>query len=162
MHADLGAILENLAESGVVFILVGGLAAVVQGAPVTTFDVDIVYQKSPENEDKLYTFLKSLNAIYRRPDDKIIEPRKDDLSNLGHALFVTDHGPVDVLSFIEGNRIYEDLVPHTVKIEFRNHTINVLDLKMMVHLKRMSSDPKDRQRLSVLEETLRQMEEDNE
>ena len=40
---DLSAILEGLLQADVEFILVGGLAAVVQGAPVTTFDVDIVH-----------------------------------------------------------------------------------------------------------------------
>ena len=38
---DLSAILEGLLEADIKFILVGGLAAVVQGAPVTTMDVDI-------------------------------------------------------------------------------------------------------------------------
>lgn len=42
MHADLGAILEGLVTAEVKFILVGGLAAVIRGAPVTTLDVDIV------------------------------------------------------------------------------------------------------------------------
>jgi hypothetical protein len=46
---------------------------------------------------------------------------------------------------------------HTVEIEFRGHTIRVLDLKMLIQLKRASTDPKDKQRLPVLEETLRQL-----
>ena len=69
---DLGAILEGLIEAGVEFILVGGLAAVVQGAPVTTVDVDIVHKQSSENIDKLLVFLKSIDAFHRRPDDKVI------------------------------------------------------------------------------------------
>ena len=36
-------LLTSLAASGVEFILVGGLAAVAQGAPITTFDVDVVH-----------------------------------------------------------------------------------------------------------------------
>ena len=39
--ADLSALLKGLSEAGVEFIVVGGLAAVAQGAPVTTFDLDI-------------------------------------------------------------------------------------------------------------------------
>jgi len=38
---DLSALLEGLMEADVMLILVGGLAAIVQGAPVTTMDVDI-------------------------------------------------------------------------------------------------------------------------
>jgi hypothetical protein len=38
------------------FILVGGLAAVIQGAPVTTMDVDVVHSQSPENIARLLSF----------------------------------------------------------------------------------------------------------
>ena len=157
---NLGAILEGLIEAGVDFILVGGLAAVVQGAPVTTMDVDIVHNQSSENIAKLLSFLKSIVAFHRRPDDKVIEPKEDDISGMDHALFTTQLGPLDILSVIEEGRAYGDLIEHTVEIEFRKHTIRVLDLKMLIQLKRTSTDPKDRQRLPVLEETLRQLEEE--
>jgi len=157
---NLSAVLEGLIEAGVDFILVGGLAAVVQGAPVTTMDVDIVHNQSPENIAKLLAFLKSVDAFYRRPDDKRIEPKEDDLSGMGHTLFTTRLGPLDVLAVIEEGKGYGDLLEHTVEIEFRGHTIRVLDLKMLIQLKRSSTDPKDRQRLPVLEETLRQLEEE--
>ena len=44
---DLSEILVGLLQSGVDFILIGDLAAVIQGAPVTTMDVDIVRQTAP-------------------------------------------------------------------------------------------------------------------
>jgi len=154
------AILEGLIEAGVDFILVGGLAAVVQGAPVTTMDVDIVHNQSPENIAKLLSFLKSIDAFHRRPDDKVIEPKEGDISGMGHALFTTQLGPLDILAVIEEGRAYGDLIEHTVEIEFRKHTIRVLDLKMLIQLKRTSTDPRDKQRLPVLEETLRQLEEE--
>jgi hypothetical protein len=156
---DLGAILEGLIETGVEFILVGGLAAVIQGAPVTTMDVDIVHRQSSENIAKLLAFLKSIDASHRRPDDKVIRPKEGDISGKGHALFTTRLGPLDVLAVIEEGKAYEDLLEHTVEIEFRGHTLRVLDLKMLVELKRVSTDPADKQRLPVLEETLRQLEE---
>lgn len=157
---DLGAILDGLIEAGVEFILVGGLAAVVQGAPVTTMDVDIVHKQSSENIGKLLAFLKSIDAFHRRPDDKVIGPKEEEISGTGHALFTTRIGPLDVLAVIEQGKAYEDLLEHTVEIEFRGHTVRVLNLKMLVELKRESTDPRDRQRLPILEETLRQTEEE--
>ena len=76
----LSEVLVGLLEAGVDFILVGGLAAVIQGAPVTTMDVDIVHSQSTKNIDRLLTFLKSVEAVYRRLDDKQIEPKEMDLS----------------------------------------------------------------------------------
>jgi hypothetical protein len=158
--SDLSAILEGLIKADVKFILVGGLAAVIQGAPVTTMDVDIVHSQSSENILKLFKFLKSIDAIYRRPDNKIIEPKENDFSEKGHSLFLTRIGPLDVLAFIEQEKTYEDLLKDTVEIEFRGNTIRVLDIRAMIELKKTSKDPKYKQRLPVLEETLRQLEEE--
>jgi hypothetical protein len=158
--ADLSAILESLIKADIQFILVGGLAAVIQGAPVTTMDVDIVYRRSSENISKIFKLLKSIDAIYRRPDDHIIAPKEEDFSGMGHVLLSTRLGPLDVLAFIEEGKAYEDLLKHSIEIEFRGHTIQVLDIRMLIELKRNSQDPKDKQRLPVLEETLRQLEKD--
>jgi hypothetical protein len=154
---DLSAILEGLLKADIKFILVGGLAAVIQGAPVTTMDVDIVHNRSSENISKLIAFLKSIDATYRRPDGRVITPNEGNISGTGHFLFTTRFGPLDVLAFIEHGRTYEDLLEQTVEIEFKGHIIRVLNLKALVELKRTSRDPKDKQRLIVLEETLRQM-----
>ncbi|MBN1850620.1 MAG: hypothetical protein JW932_18770 [Deltaproteobacteria bacterium] len=141
------------------FILVGGLAAVIQGAPITTMDVDIVYNKSSENVAKLFMFLDSEEAFYRRLDDKLIKPKEKDLLGGGHHLLKTRLGPLDVLAVIEGERTYWDLLDHTVEIGFRGYLLRVLDLNTLIHLKRSSTDLKDKQRLPLLKETLRQLKE---
>ena len=152
---NLSELLESLCASGIDFILVGGLAAVIQGSPVTTMDVDIVHRRTPDNIERLMAFLKSIETVYRRPDDKVIEPMASDLAGMGHLFFKTRLGPLDVLSYVEGKKTYEELIGHTVEISFKGHMIRVLDLKTLVELKRLSKDPKDQQRLAILEETLR-------
>jgi uncharacterized protein with von Willebrand factor type A (vWA) domain len=154
--ADLSALLEGLAEAGIRFIMVGGLAAVAQGVPITTLDLDIVHQQSIENIQKLHAFLKKAEAIYRRPDDKRVEPEIQDLSRPGHVLLVTRFGPLDVLGSIEEGRGYEDLLPDTAEIRFRGHKVRILSLELLTELKRRSRDPEDRRRVPLLEETLRQ------
>jgi predicted nucleotidyltransferase len=158
--ASLGDLLEGLLDAGVDFILVGGLAAVIQGAPVTTMDVDVVHSQSPQNIARLFAFLRSVDAVQRRLDDKLIEPKERDLSGKGHVLLTTRIGPLDVLAVIEGGRSYEDLLGHTVEIDFRGHTLRVLNLETLIELKKTSTDLKDKQRLPVLKETLRQLEEE--
>jgi hypothetical protein len=58
----LTSILDVLLAEQVSFVLVGALAAVAQGAPLTTQDVDIVHARTPENLDRLMTALGKLNA----------------------------------------------------------------------------------------------------
>jgi len=159
---DLSALLKELSEAGIEFVLVGGMAAVAQGAPVTTFDLDIVHRQTDENIKKLMKLLKSIDAYQRRPDDKIIEPDEKDLKGKGHVLLTTRFGPLDVLAVIEEGRGFEELVTDTVEIEFQGFKVYVLSLETIVTLKRGSKDPKDQHRLKILEETLRQMNEENE
>ena len=67
---SLESLLATLATSDVEFIVVGMLAAVAQGAPVTTHDLDIVHRRTPENVARLIDLLvNKLDARYRgRPD----------------------------------------------------------------------------------------------
>ncbi len=117
--ADLSALLEGLAEADVEFILVGGLAAVVQGSPLTTMDVDIVHNRSSGNITRLIGFLKSIDAVYRRPDDNIIQPTEADLSQMGHMLFSTRF--VDVLAFIEERKFMKTYL--NIRWKFRSEAI---------------------------------------
>ena len=41
--------LKVLARHDVDFILVGGMAAILEGAPISTFDLDIVFRRTDEN-----------------------------------------------------------------------------------------------------------------
>ena len=152
---DLSALIKGLSEAGIEYIIVGGLAAVAQGAPVTTFDLDIVHRQTGENIRKLLTFLKSIGARLRRPDDKIIEPTAEDLKAKGHLLLKTKYGPLDVLAFIEKGQGFEELFPKSSEIDFQGHKVLVLNLETILELKRDSKDPRDRQRLPIYEETLK-------
>ncbi len=49
---DLEKLIENLEKYEIKYILVGGMAAVAQGSPVLTFDLDIVHEKSQSNTKK--------------------------------------------------------------------------------------------------------------
>jgi hypothetical protein len=161
--SNLTTLLAELAASGVEFVLVGGLAAVAQGAPVTTFDVDIVHARTPENIDRLLTFLGQVHASYRgRPGGDPLPPSRTALEGPGHSLFMTDLGPLDVLGEIEDGLSFDDLLPSAIEIELSGHVVRVLSLAEIVRQKRGSTHPKDQQALPVLEEALRQSGESDE
>jgi hypothetical protein len=152
----LESLLATLASSDVEFIVVGLLAAVAQGAPVTTHDLDIVHRRTAENVARLVDVLvNKLDARYRgRPE--ILRPAADILVGPGHSLLQTSAGPLDVLGAIEGGRDYDELLPSSRPIDLSGHTVRVLDLAMLIELKRGSTRLKDQLVLPVLEETLRQ------
>src|SRR5882672_5233809 len=57
--------LEVFTHHRVDFVVVGGVAAVLGGAPISTFDLDIVHDRSPANVVRLLGALAELDARYR-------------------------------------------------------------------------------------------------
>ena len=152
--ASLETLLDHLVDSGVELIVVGALAAVVQGAPVTTHDLDIVHRRTPENVQRLLAALLQIDARYRGRDD-VLRPTGETLSGTGHSLLQTKLGPLDVLGAIEGGRDYDVLLPASIEVALGERRVRVLDLAAIVELKRESTRPKDRWMLPILEATLR-------
>jgi hypothetical protein len=151
---SLTTLLEDVAASDVEFVLVGGLAAVAQGAPVTTFDVDIVHRRTEANVDRLLLLLHRLGARHRRPGPPL-PPDRRALLGPGHSLFTTDLGSLDVLGAIEQGLGYDELLAESLSVDLAGRSVHVLSLQTIVRLKRGSAHPKDKLVLPILEATLR-------
>jgi hypothetical protein len=154
--SEPGAILDRLVAAQIRFVLVGGLAAVTQGAPIMTHDVGIVPARDDANIDALMALLVELHARYRRSGPPLA-PRRELIAGTGHNSMVTDLGPLDVLGAIEGGRDYDALLLESIEIPFDGASVRVLSLESIVKYKRLSSHPKDKAVLPILEETLRQL-----
>jgi hypothetical protein len=153
---SLTTLLARLAASGTDFLLVGGLAAVAQGAPLTTIDVDVVHRRDADNVERLLAFLASLDARYRgRPAGQVLRPTREALLGDGHQLLVTTLGPLDVLGAIEGGRGYQSLLEETVTVEVEGQRVRVVRLEALADLKRGATSAKDRLVLAILEDTVR-------
>jgi hypothetical protein len=101
--------LELLEQHGVAYIVVRGVAAVLQGAPMTTFDIDALVKVDAANADRLLAALAALEARHRE-HDRDIRPTREELLAGGHLLLMTNSGPLDVLGFIGQGKRYEDVV----------------------------------------------------
>src|SRR3954447_20788502 len=93
-------ILKILDQHGVEFILVGGVAAILEGAPVSTFDLDVVVRPTPEDRQRLLGALDELHARYLDPAGRHIVPDAGKLETLRIHRLVTNLGPLDVLTSI--------------------------------------------------------------
>jgi predicted nucleotidyltransferase len=156
MTFDLEVILRALRD--VEFILVGGVAAAVQGAPVVTQDVDILYRIEPSNLRRLEAALLALDAV-ARDDPRRLRFGLSHLETKGHKLTLTRVGALDVLGSINQEQLlFEDLLPHTDLMDFDGLAIRVLRLAKLIELKRMLGRPKDLAIMPLLEATLREKE----
>ena len=114
--ADLGELISALCAGGVDFIVVGGAAAVLHGAPVTTLDLDIVPDQSVANVGRLLEVLRTLDARIRDPARRDLRPDERLLSGTGQVLLTTRLGPLDVLCRLHDGRGYAELLPGVVEL----------------------------------------------
>jgi hypothetical protein len=142
-------ILTVLCKHRVDFVVVGGVAAVLDGAPYTTYDVDVVHRRTPENIDRLLMALSELGARYRsRPD---LAPDRSHLESAGHQLLKTTAGPLDVLGEIEGGLDYNALLASSRPVSIGSEMIvQVPTVEVLIRLKEGSSNPKDQLQLGLL------------
>ena len=68
-------ILRIFARHDVEHIVVGGIAAILQGSPLTTEDLDVVYLPSEENNARLAKALEELEAHYFDPAGRQVDGR---------------------------------------------------------------------------------------
>jgi hypothetical protein len=67
-------ILEVLQRHRVRFIVIGAIAAIAQGSPLPTEDVDVTPARDPENLERLAAALRELNAkLSTRPEEEGVD-----------------------------------------------------------------------------------------
>lgn len=150
--------LAVLTRHRVQFVVVGGVAAVLGGAPVSTFDLDIVHARSPQNITALAAALLDLDARYRDPTGRILRPEPRALAGPGHHLLMTTAGPLDVLGEIVGGATYDSLLPRTDRVDLDGTPIQILGLAALIESKALLNRDKDRATLAVLRRTLAERE----
>lgn len=146
-------ILQLLDRHGVEYVVVGGVAAVLQGAPVTTFDIDALVKVDEANADRLLAVLNVLEGRYREHDT--LQPTRDDLLAGGHLLLMTNSGPLDILGFIGGGKRYEDIADVTATIAVGDLSVRVLGIEALIEEKKALGRDKDLAVIRLLEAVLR-------
>jgi hypothetical protein len=153
-NARFADALRVLVRHEVEFIVVGMAAGILQGVPLTTLDVDIVHQRTPDNVARLVAALVELRAVYRG-DPRKLSPGASHLIGPGHQLLTTDHGDLDCLGTVDDGKSYEDLLPHTNELELgAGEKLKVLELSHLIEVKRRAGRPKDLAVIPFLEATL--------
>lgn len=142
-QADLAALIESLTSAGVEFIVVGGAAAVLHGAPTSTIDLDIVHRQTADNVSRLMNVLTRLNTIYRDPAGRHIVPTKEDLMGKGQLNLITELGPLDPLCRLHDGRGFDELLPNTIVLSDGEVSICVIDLKTLIEIKESTKRPRD-------------------
>ena len=152
--------LTALSEGGVRFVLIGGIAARLRGAPVLTEDIDITPDRSQSNLEALAAVLVGLNAKLRTPNDPdgVAFPMDATMLKVNASwTLVTDAGDLDLVFEPAGTKGYEDLIRSAEGMAItadRSVIIPVAALIDIIRSKEAAGRDKDRAALPLLRRTL--------
>ena len=137
-------ILEVLVRHQVRFVVIGGVAAAVQGSTTITNDFDICYARDRENLERLTRALTELQAKLRGVSGPV--PFRFEARTLKAGLnftFATKFGPFDCLGAASGNFDYEQLRRNADEMDLVGTKVAVESLDDLIRMKRAAGRTKD-------------------
>ena len=156
---DAEGILAVLADNGVRYVIVGGFAGVVYGAPYVTFDIDIVPDVAEGNLKRLSDALRALGARIWTQSEPQGLPFHHDARSLADANvwnLVTDHGRLDISFVPSGTSGYDDVARDAVHLTILGVPADVASLADVIRSKEAAGREKDRLMLPVLRQILQE------
>ena len=151
---DADTILRTLAEHGVEFVVIGGLAVAAHGFPRATKGVDVVPAPERENRRRLHPALRALGAERIeiddfRPNELPVPLAPEGLDEGGNWALRTRAGRVDVLQWVPGIAGYADLHARALEVEVPGHVL-FAGYGELVEMKRAAERPQDERDLEEL------------
>lgn len=142
----LERLLTALDSLGLEALIVGSVAAAVQGSPILTQDVDLLIRDTEPNREKLVRLAAAIGAA--RPI--AVSELSTTLTLIGGAL------PVDILfDRLPGNLSFPSLRSRSVQVAVGAAMALVASLSDVIASKESAGRPKDLAQLPILRETLR-------
>ena len=156
MPVDYGQVIRSFKKHEVEFIIIGASAAIAQGAPIGTIDLDLGYRRTRENIRRLVAALKPFHPRLRGVDDSLPFSFSVDAIRKGcNSTFVTDAGDLDLLGHITGLGDYDAMTANAISLPMFGRSVLVMDLEDVIESKKAAGRAKDKAALPVLEETLK-------
>lgn len=154
---DPERILATLGMHQVEFVLVGALAARLQGFPRLTADADLSPSRTPENLDRLATALRELDArVYTEavPEGLAFDCTATTLARSELWNLVSTAGRIDLIFRPAGTEGYEELRANAVRFDIHGQMLLAASLEDILRSKEASGRPQDRQDAVVIREIL--------
>lgn len=155
---DPERIVTVLGRHEVRYVLIGALAARLQGFPRLTADADITPSRDPRNLERLAAALRELEArVYTEsvPEGLAFDCSAAALARAELWNLLTAGGRLDVAFTPSGTDGYDDLLENAVRFEVFGQEVLAASLEDIIRSKQAADRPQDRQDVVVLREMLR-------
>lgn len=155
---DPERLVTTLARHEVQYVLIGAVAARLQGFPRATADADITPATDAANLERLAAALRELHAkVYTEsvPEGLPFDCTAASLRRASLWNLVTDAGRLDVAFTPSGTDGYADLIRDAVRFEVFGETLMAASLADIVRSKEAAGRPQDRQDVVILKEMVK-------
>ncbi|HET7443422.1 MAG TPA: nucleotidyl transferase AbiEii/AbiGii toxin family protein [Solirubrobacterales bacterium] len=140
---DAERILQTLAEHGVDYVLIGGLAVQTYGHVRTTNDADLIPAPEPDNLARLAAALRALGARVLNPGQEDTEIDAAMLPRATIWQFTTRDGGIDVMHEVPGGAAYSELSDRSLRVQLGDVEVPVVDLDDLIRMKLARGRPVD-------------------
>lgn len=154
---DPERMLKALARRGVRYVLIGAVAARLQGFPRLTADADITPARDLDNLKRLAAALRDLDAkVYTEsvPEGLAFDCSAESLAGARLWNLITDAGRLDVAFEPSGTDGYDDLSVDAVRFEVFGVEVRAASLADIVRSKMAAGRPQDLQDVLVLKQMI--------
>jgi predicted nucleotidyltransferase len=152
---DFPGLIQLLSKGGVEFIVIGGVAGVIHGSAHLTFDLDVLYRRTPENMVRIADALSPIKPYLRGAPPGL--PFQLDAATLARGLnftLTTSLGDLDLFAEVAGGGTYDALHDEAETLELEGPPVKCVSLRRLIALKRAAGRGKDRDALAGLEALL--------
>ena len=156
--------LRVLSDHEVEFVVIGGVAGRLRGAPILTQDLDVTPRATPANLTKVAAALAVLGARLRssqEPDGVAFPHDPELLANAGSWTLTTRYGDLDLVMNPAGSRGFEDLRVDADQLTVASDpplAVLVASLGDVIRTKQAAGRAKDLAALPLLRQTLDEIE----
>ena len=144
-------LLKALADSDSKFVVDGAYAAIMQGSTLRTDDLDICYERSPENYKRIIRAIAPFRPRLRGIPENIKAPFDEHTLAQGtNFTLATDLGNLDLLGEMSGVGGYAQIVRDSKTINLGRLSCQVASLDTIIRSKEAANRDKDRATLPEL------------
>ena len=149
---SLTSVLDGLNQARVEYVVIGGVAAVFHGSARNTFDIDICYNPTDVNRERLAGLLVTWHAELRGADPGLpftIDGRT--LRDVPVLTLKTAEDSFDVMDVVAGVGGYADVLKKSEAGTVAGVPTRVISLDALIDAKRATRRRKDQEALLELE-----------
>ncbi len=141
---DLRELFQVLAEHGVDYLVIGGVAAQVHGRRRTTKDLDVTPAPDPENFERLAAALMALDAHPIDLGPSAPTPTAEQLSVAPVVPpLITRHGELHILNDVPGATAYAGMRTRALTTDLDGIALHIVGVDDLIRMKQAAGRPSD-------------------